>query len=224
MEKATPRQMFKQIGPVTYVGGDPFSPGASSTDTLVANTSGWEVLTDPTATTRIIANRSYIDLSGYTIADLTVFTQGIDIQKQQTPIPIPAGAISIIWEFDIISTRRLTTDELSQWGTSTAIPGFFPSTVDLMEVIYGERMIYGENQTIPLAYIQLGGDTFGSGNPTASDKLHWTRLIIMPSVTPDANVVFCSTNLVVQAITAEEKDLVYIERLRRSYTQQRQDP
>lgn len=224
MEKATPRQMFKQIGPVAFTGGEPFSPGEPATDTLAGNISGWEILTDPTAITRIMANRSYIDLSGYTQQDLTVFTQGIDIQKQQTPVPLPSGAIGIVWEFDIISTRRLTTTELTQWGTNTAIPGFFPSTVDLMEVIYGERMIYGENQTIPLAYIQLGGDTFGSGNPTTSDKLHWTRLIIMPSVTPTAVLTVYSTNLVVQAITAEEKDLVYIERLRRSYTQQRQDP
>ena len=224
MEKATPRQMFKQIGPVNYVAGAPFSPGASSTDTLLANTSGWEVLTDPTATVRIIANRSYIDLAGFTQQELTTFTQGVDIQKQQTPIPIASGAISNIWEFDIISTRRLTTAELTDWGDSTAIPGFAPSTVDLMEVVYGERMLYGENTAIPLAYVQLGGDTFGSGNPSTSARLHWTRLIIIPSVTPSASVLFCSTNLVVQAITAEEKDLVYIERLRRSYTQQRQDP
>jgi len=223
-KEPTAHQLYKQIGPVTYTAGPSFSPGAPSTDTLAGNTSSWEVLTDPTASTRVMANRQYIDLSGWSRQDLTTFTQGIDIQKQQLPLQIaaPAGGISNIWEFDFITTRRLTDEELTSWGTNSAIPGFLPSTCDLMEVIYGERMSYGENTQIPLSYIQVGGETFGSGNPTAMDKMHWTRLYIMPQVTPTTVVVFCSTNLIVQALTVEEKDLVWMERLRRSYVLQDQ--
>jgi len=215
-------QLYKQIGPVTYTSGPAFSPGEPSTDVLTANTSSWEVLTDPTGTTRIFANRQYIDLAGWSVQELTTFVQGIDIQKQQLPIPIPSGGISNVWEFDFITTRKLTDGELTSWGTNSAIPGFLPSTCDLMEVIYGERMSYGENGQIPLSYIQIGGETFGSGNPTAMDKLHWTRLYIMPSVTPGTVIVITSTNLVVQALTVLEKDLVWMERLRRSYVLQDQ--
>jgi len=193
-------QLYKQVGQVTFTAGPSFSPGEPSTDTLTTNQSGWEVLTSK--------------------QELTTFVQGIDIQKQQLPIPVPSAGISNLWEFDFLTTRRLTTDELTSWGTNSAIPGFLPSTCDLMQVIYGERMSYGENQTIPLTYVQLGGETFGSGNPTAMDKLHWTRLYIMPSVTPGTVIVFTSTNLIVQALTVEEKDLVWLERLRRSYVLQ----
>ena len=221
-KKKEPRahQLYKQIGKVVYKAGPVFSPGEPSTDILTDNSGGWEVLTDPTSTTRVLANRQYIDLSGWSHQDLTTFTQGIDIQKQQLPLPIPSGGISNLWEFDFITTRRLTDGELTSWGTNSAIPGFLPSTCDLMQVIYGERMSYGENQTIPLSYIQVGGETFGSGNPTAMDKMHWTRLYVMPSVTPGTTIIFCSTNLIVQALTVEEKDLVWMERLRRSYVLQ----
>jgi len=221
-KEPTAHQLYKQIGKVVYTAGPSFSPGEPSTDTLASNTSGWEVLTDPTGTTRVLANRQYIDLSGWSKQELTTFTQGIDIQKQQLPIPIPSGGISNLWEFDFITTRKLTDDELTSWGADSAIPGFLPSTCDLMEMIYGERMSYGENVQIPLTYVQLGGETFGSGNPTAMDKMHWTRLYIMPSVTPTTTIVICSTNLIVQALTVEEKDLVWMERLRRSYVLQDQ--
>jgi len=213
-------QLYKQIGKVVYTAGPSFSPGEPTTDTLSGNTGGWEVLTDPLGITRVLSNRKYIDLAGWTKQELTTFVQGIDIQKQQMPIPITSGGISNLWEFDFITTRRLTDAELTSWGTDSGVPGFLPSTCDLMEVIYGERMSYGENQTIPLTYIQLGGETFGSGNPTAMDKMHWTRLYIMPSVTPGTQLIICSTNLIVQALTVEEKDLVWMERLRRSYVLQ----
>jgi hypothetical protein len=221
MAKGDPKahQLYKQIGAVTFTGGAPFSPGEPSTDTIVGD-EGWEVLTDPTGTHRMIANRTYIDLAGWSRQDLTTFTQGVDIQKQQQPTPIVAGTISNIWEFDILSSRRITTAELTSFGNTATIPGFLSSAVDLMQIVYGERMIYGENGTIPLAYVQLSGDTFGSGNPTAMDKLHWTRFIIMPSVATGGIMTVYPTNLVVQAMTLEEKDLVWMERLRRSYVLQ----
>jgi len=102
------------------------------------------------------------------------------------------------------------------------MPGFLNNTVDLMEVIYGERMEYGSNLQIPGSFVQISGETFGSGNPTAMDKLHWTRLVVFDSPTElDVGVLF-ATNLIVQALTVEEKDLVWMERLRRSYVLQDQ--
>jgi hypothetical protein len=222
MEKATPRQMFKQIGPSVITYGDPISPGEPSLDEA---TFGWTVLTDPTGTWHHVVFRSYIDLSGYTLEDLTVFTQGIDIQKSIPPLSaaIP-GNIPTVFEFDYVTTRRITDTELTQLGTNGSPPGFIGTTLDLMEMIYGERMQYSENTQITGTYIQISGDTFGSGNPSTSDKLHWTRHYAVPAAAATSNLMIFPTNLVVQAITAEEKDLVYIERLRRSYTQQRQDP
>jgi len=205
------RQLYKQIPATNAVYR---SEGSTITN-------GWEIVHE-SAGHLDIAFRSYIDLSGWSKQDLTTFVQGIDIQKQMIPLKA-VGALGMlkIYEFDFITTRRLTDAELSP-ANLLDMPGFLHNTVDLMEVIYGERMEYGSNQTIAGSYVQISGETFGSGNPTAMDKLHWTRLVVFDSPTElDVGVLF-ATNLIVSALTVEEKDLVWMERLRRSYVLQDQ--
>jgi len=180
-------------------------------------TGQWELL-QLDGNAAVFAYRSYLDLSGWSNQDLTTFTQGVDIQKQQIPIKVPSATALSLWEFDFISTRKITDAELISYGN---LPGFAGSTVDLMEIIYGERMLYAENGTIPGTFIQISGDTFGSGNPTAMDKMHWTRLFVT-NVADGEQLAIWPTNLVVQAMTVEEKDLVWMERLRRSYVLQDQ--
>jgi len=182
-------------------------------------TNGWVILNDSSGHLDV-AFRTYIDLAGWSKQELTTFTTGVDIQKQMIPLKA-VGALGMlkIYEFDFLTTRRLTDDELSP-ANLLDMPGFLHNTVDLMEVIYGERMEYGSNIQIPGSYVQISGETFGSGNPTASDKLHWTRLVVFDSPTElDVGAIFAS-NLIVQALTVEEKDLVWMERLRRSYVLQ----
>jgi len=180
-------------------------------------TDGWTPLN-----TFDMVYRTYIDLAGWSKQSLTMFTQGVDIQKSDIPLlaPLPAS-VDVVWEYDFLTTRRLTDVELGLilFGDT---PGFLPSTVDLMEVIYGERMQYARNSTVPQTLVQVSGETFGSGNPTATDKLHWTRYIRLGNSLPTDSIQVFSTNLVVQAMTVEEKDLVWMERLRRSYVLQDQ--
>jgi len=206
-------QLYKQI-PGSGIAIDDASAGTGSAS------NGWELI-QLDLNTAIAVYRTYIDLSGWSRESLTTFTQGVDIQKQQIPIKRPQIPVSVsaesLWEFDFITTRRLTDGELTNLFS---LPGFAGSTVDLMQVIYGERMLYGENSTIPGNYIQISGETFGSGNPTAMNRMHWTRWIALDSPADDDQVAIWPTNLVVQAMSVEEKDLVWIERLRRSYVQQ----
>jgi len=198
-------QLYKQVE------GSGFTYGDSTTGLA---TRGWEALSDSE-----FVKRTYIDLSGWSTQELTTFTQGIDIQKSVIPLK-GLGAFSTVWEFDFITTRVLTDAELTGFFVNGNIPGFLPSTVDLMEVIYGERMQYGINGTIPNTFVQISGDTFGSGNPTAMDKLHWTRYYFLGYGAAGDTLGVFPTNLIVQAMTVEEKDLVWMERLRRSYVLQ----
>jgi len=204
-------QLSKQIDFCALVVTNP----SAGTGTV---TNQWELI-QLDANTAMIACRTYIDLAGWSMQELTTFTQGIDIQKQQIPLKVPTGLpkAQSVWEFDFITSRRLTTNELTD---ITSLPGFSGSTCSLQQVIYGERMMYGENATIPGNYIQISSDTFGSGNPTAMDKLHWTRLLIIDSPGDGEQLAVFPTNLVVQAMTVEEKDLVWMERLRRSFVTQ----
>jgi len=200
-------QLYKQAP------GSSLTVFASVENNIVTN--GWE-----TINTNDVCYRTYIDLSGWSIQQLTTFTQGIDIQKSNIPLlAIPPATADVVWEFDFITTRRLTREELAGIVFGNC-PGFLPSTVDLMDVIYGERMQYARNTTIPQTVVQISGETFGSGNPTAMNKLHWTRYLALGNSSPTDELTIYPTNLVVQAMTVEEKDLVYLERLRRSYVLQ----
>lgn len=209
MPEPKAHQLYKQVGgtAVTIVGA---SAGNGSV------TGQWKLI-QLSASTAILVNRTYIDLAGWSEQQLTTFTQGIDIQKQQIPVKIPSPTSRVLMEIDFISTRRLTDAELINLSS---LPGFASSTADLMEVIYGERMLYGENGSIPGTYVQISGETFGSGNPTAMDKMHWTRFIAIDLPGDGDSLAVLPTNLIVQAMTVEEKDLVWMERLRRSYVLQ----
>jgi len=209
-------QLYKQApyGLVTY--GEPITPGDPTTDTT--NSPNWEVLTGPFGVYHHFVHRTYIDLAGWSREELTTFTQGVDVQKPL--MPVFSGAVPNLFELDYITTRKITDDELVSIGVNGSIPSFAGNTLDLMQMIYGEIIAYAINQQVDGTYVQVDAEQFGSGNPTATDKLHWTRHIIAPAVAPGSTVQIYPTNLIVQALTVEEKDLVWMERLRRSYVLQ----
>jgi hypothetical protein len=213
-------QLYKQIDSMlAQVAID--SPG-----NLVAAVTGddWEYipLTASGTTYQAFVNRQYIDLAGWSKQDLTMFTVGVDIQKDGTPLAtsIPCPLITV---YDFLTTRRLSTAQITAIGAGST-PSFAPSTLDLMQCIYGERQSLAQNAQIAGTFINVDGATFGSGNPSAQDKLHWTRVIISTFAGGEAtgNLQISATNLLVQATTDKEKDLVWMERLRRSYVLQGQ--
>jgi len=215
MKDTTPRQLFKQIdggyAAITFEGG--------SVTTATAHGEGWESIPQIDQPGQAcIVNRQYIDLAGYTQKDLTLFISGVDIQRDKDPLNATPGTIDVIWEYDLITTRRIKTTELSSMMDNPV--GFLPQTLDLQEVIYGEIKTHGNNLQIPISFITTKQSTFGSGNAVASDRLHWTKIyLIEPNASSLLN--YYPNNLAIQAITGREKDLVYIERLRRAYTQER---
>jgi len=214
-------QLYKQLGATSIV-----LNYDSLTDAYASN--GWEVIWNvfPYA-----VNRTYIDLEGWSKQELTTFTQGVDFQHALMPRSTSLGILEVTC-LDIITTRRLSDAEISNWGAAGVgedPPGFIENTTDLMEVIYGERTTFAQNNNIiglaGALYVTIDKETFGSGNPTASDKLHWTRVYWLNGHNiPDPGTVQAinipATNLIVQALTVEEKDLVWMERLRRSYVLQ----
>ena len=209
-------QLYKQMSQGTITYGDAITPGDPSNDT--ASGTGWEILTDPTAQFSHAVNRQYIDLEGWAKQELTTFTQGVDIQNEF--LPSYTGVIPNVWLVDYISTKRLSDTELTRMGTNGSIPGFLGNTGDLMQIIYGQNMQLAINAQVAVTFVQINSGAFGSGNPTATDKLHWTRHVIVPGPAPASNLIIWPTNLIVQALTVEEKDLVWMERLRRSYVLQ----
>jgi hypothetical protein len=211
-EDVKPHQLVKQAPMnemnLTYEG--------SSLDT-VTGTNGWTGLISDNGLYPIGVYRTYFDLAGWSREDLTTFVQGVDIQKSHMPLQVVQNSLTLVQEIDILSTRRITDAEITAWRE---YPGFLPSTVDIMQVTYGETVEYAENGNIPGTYVRVSAGTFGTGDPTAMDKLHWTRIYPCVNQLADTGLVIYPTNCVVKAITAQEKDLVWMERLRRSYVLQ----
>ena len=218
MEDTTPRRLKKQVGICSLQFDLESADPAITNFAINTNNEGWEQIPQQNLAlgVAVVANRQYIDLAGYAMNDLTTFIQSVDIQKSRYPLGTNQ---QIVWAYDFLTTRRITTAELSNF-TAGEIPGFVESTVDLMEMIYGEHQTLAVNGNIPGTFITTMGDTLGSGNASAADRLHWTRVYVMgPGAVGTCTLTIYSTNLVSQAITGKEKDLVYIERLRRAYTQ-----
>jgi len=201
-------QLYKSAPHAQLVFGD--SPGSS-----IVLGNGWTVV-QPGAVPYYIY-RTYIDLTGWSDQQLTMFTQGVDIQKGIMPLLGGGKAATGVREFDLITSRKLTDTECSVYLN---IPGSSPSTVSQQEVIYGEFVEYGRNQTITNTFIKTNFETIGSGNPTAMNKLHWTRIYFFHVPGDGDQLIIDNANLVLQAMTVEEKDLVWMERLRRSYVLQ----
>lgn len=222
-EDPTPRQLLKQLGH-TQVNWDVASEGGF--ENITSTGQGWEVFADPTGYGINVVNRTYIDLAGYTQKDLTTFIQNVAVQNMRAPQDAGLSFSNVIHSFDLITTRRLTDAEVSNLVMIDGVPGYLGSNVDLMEMVYGELMTFSKNLQIPNAFVITFSDTLGSGNPTASDRLHWTRIFYLQPGGAAGNpglAIIYPANLVCQAVTAKESDLVYIERLRRSYTQQRSE-
>ena len=207
-EDPTPRQLYKQSEQAGLTANFA-SPGSG----VVVYGTGWSI-----NAANIGIHRTYIDLSMLSREQLTLFTQGVDIQNAWLPL-VGGNLTSNVRIYDILSTRRLTDEELA---TQQFVPGFAGSTVDLQEVVFGRRQSLAANGQIPGTFVQVDNATFGSGNPTAMNRLHWTRwvAIISQGVEGTETVVVPPANLVVQAVTAQEKEYVWIERLRRSYVLQ----
>ena len=220
-EDVKPHQLTKQLGSAYPIINFTSLTGGGF------DAEGWEILFNGFP---YLVNRTYLDLAGWSQQELTTFVQGVDFQHERRPRSTSVGILEVT-VVDLLTTRALTDDEVNNWGvnlgpgTSDNLPGFIDSTVDLMQVIYGERTTYVSNNTMApglagTVYVTIGTDTFGSGVPCATDKLHWTRVIWLNGSGDSESINIGATNLVVTAVTAKEKDLVWMDRLRRSYVVQ----
>lgn len=221
MKDVTPRVLMKQLG-LGQVGFD-MTDSSPAIDGIVVSGQGWENIPQDNLAlaTLVLANRTYIDLEGYSQEELTTFVQGVDFQHFRDPLQGGAAVSALVQRFHFLTTRRITDGELAEF-TSAVAPGYLASTLDLMEMIYGEHRTYAVNTTIPGSFVTTDTDTLGSGNPTAGARLHWTQVYVINPVGENndpGTFIMYPVNLVAQAVTGKEKDLVYIERLRRAYTQ-----
>jgi len=212
------RQLIKQVPAMSTINAD------FDNDTATLQGEGWQVIAHPGMNMAFVW-RGYIDLAGYTQDDLTFFSQAVDIQDNGQSGGSPSVVSSTI--IDMVTTRRIADGEVfpvNSNGFLSPAPGIATPGLDIQEVVYGNTRNFTPYSATNGFWIQLFGSTFGSGNPTASDRLHITRIVVPLGVGTSESVFVQSCNFLIGGVTGHEKDLVYIERLRRAYTQQRSEP
>jgi hypothetical protein len=111
-------------------------------------------------------------------------------------------------------------------GSRFVVPSFIGSNETPEEIIWGQWRSFVENETATAGGATTISQTvvnqaqqFGMGNPSASDRLYCSIRIPIsaPLDNPGASFVFSPSAFIVPGFVGEEDDLIYINRLRRSY-------
>jgi len=205
-----PRVLAKRLQGVTCETND-------STGTIINRTGdGWLALTDFCA-----VQRSYFDLSGYNRDSLTTFFQGVDMQYAGPPYTNEPLVMQIL---EFITTEYLSDAELiSTLAPASAVsgkfsgPGYSPSTLNMDQIVFARRRTYNTTTTssdgdlAPLNSL----DVWGTCAAATSDKLHITRVLVGGTISKTFNVP--DVNVVITAIIAQEKELPFLMRQKRSY-------
>ena len=184
-----------------------------------SNLNGWEQ-TSPT----ILFHETQIDLSGYASKSLTYFPEAVGLQDPGVYTFASGGSATYtaLQVLDIITSAPMNIQEISNaQATNNVGPGMIGSTREAETILMGQYRFFTPNSFLSYPnYVALErSQTFGSGDPTAADKLFCYRILTM--VTDDLGdnsvVVSPAARQVLNGYIDEETELVYMQRLKRSY-------
>jgi hypothetical protein len=188
-------------------------PAESPNPVTFTNGEGWASVVIGAQT--LIYNIQTIDLSGYTLQDLTLFPQGILMQDMDT-VPIAnTGWVGAVKRATIVSTTPINVTDLSNTnGLTWSLPGSNPSTHNLFNILQGRMNVYLEMTTF--TGLQISGQTtWGAGDSTAAEKIWLCDAYLVPTI---ANQAFAIPDqaFVIPSLIAHEPELEYMMRLTRS--------
>jgi len=202
----------------TYQGGTVWaaSPGTITGPswTQLATNTGW-------------FHQADIDLSGYSMQDMTFFPSAVGIQDPGVyrMLPGAASTTSSLYVLDLITSTPIDPNQLMVTDLLGGMvgPGMFGSNEGFETILYGLFRVFAENNTIKIPNFQQlqRSQRFESGEPTAADKLYCYRIVQISAVGPlDAGLSYIVIPAARQLIAGridEESELVYMQRLKRSY-------
>ena len=188
-----------------------------------AEKNGWEnVNPDAVAGMGYVVYRTYFDIAGWSSEQISAFIQGAGFQQAETVyMTVPEDGIGKEW--CILSKARIGDDAFdathhSFLGNQWHAPGMAGSNYNLEEIFTGRYREFSYDQNTQYSGNLSGQFIWGAGDATAGDKIHVTIALRILNIDIEAlNIVYPPTSVIVPAVLADEKDLVYMERLRRSY-------
>ena len=185
------------------------------------NLNGWTVLN--AAETRF-AHETVIDLSGYAMESLTFFPAAIGLQDPgfYTYFPGDGSTYNGMQVLDIVTSVPMDLDTVANSQGLGRGPGMLGSDYEFETILFGMFRFFTANTNIPYRnYQQLErSQRFDSGEPNAADKLYCYRIVTLLSDGPPEPTsrfaVPAARQLIGGAMDAES-ELVYMQRLKRSY-------
>lgn len=193
---------FKPVGPIT------------------GSFANWKSILD----LPVIYNENYFDLSGYELDDLTLVP--MDVKVQDPGVHLYSGAGHVFCIYDLLTTERLTEADIDAIGENNRTtrqqgPGLPDGPLDRSQIIYGLYRFFSNNTSqtgMPQLMLNARTVRFGSGQPTAGQKL-WAYRIVIFADSPAANdtIVIPAATFVLNAQIVQEDELPYMMRLKRSY-------
>jgi hypothetical protein len=189
----------------------------------VTPASGYTVLPGITGAGYFIAyHETYFDLAGMSMEEKTLFFDGMGVQTGILPTwsgaSQPGDKITIT---DIMTTVPLAIDANTVLDL-IYIPGFPGSRQDFEHVVYGCVTQYVTTQDVGSygSPVESNKQMFGSGMPTASDRVYSYRFVQGAAGDPGSPITGLITSNARHVLTAspkDESDHVYMMRLLRSY-------
>ena len=183
---------------------------------------GWEAVNpDAVANQGYLVWRGYFDIAGWSSEQLSAFIQGAGFQQAESVyMTVPQQGIGKEW--CILSKAYIPNEAFdgthhSGAGNTWHAPGMYGSNYNLEEIFTGRYREFSYDQNTPYSGNLSGQFIWGAGDATAGDKIYITIAMRVVTAGYDYGIVYPPTSVIVPAVLADEKDLVYMERLRRSY-------
>jgi len=173
---------------------------------------GWE---QPAPGTNFFINRQFFDMAGLSMDDKTLFFEGATIQEGLPPASSPSTVGNLMVVIDVMSNKQLTNDECAAIFSLGNFSG--PSNLTFDQTIYMRTRVFnididnaGGGYMVPVSDNQLG-----SLEPTASDRVYCTRIVVMDG--GEGLYQLYPVRYLLRAKATEEPEFQYLMRLKRSY-------
>lgn len=188
---------------------------------LTTAENGWQILHIQGTTSQFAVYRTYIDIVGWTKDDITAFTQGAAFQEADAVFFTPGGA-QPLKSWDMVTVNRIDDTAFTDAapllnGTTWSPPGTSFSNYNLEEILAGRWREFAADSTLATSRM-IGSGSWGAGDATAGDRIHITKVFFLgAALTTLGRLVIPDGAVVIPTVLVEESELVYLERLRRSY-------
>lgn len=176
------------------------------------------------ALSNCVAYETYLDLSGYELDDLTFVPTGGALQDPGRYSYTAAAGPPVANDFevlDIVSQERLDLTAIDTDLSLLNVPGMMESTNNYSQITIGQyrALVVPTTQATTLDIMQVvSAGAFGSSDPVVVQKL-WVYRIVRVNGAKATNDILRipASRFIIRGTVIREKDLVYMQRLKRSY-------